>query len=838
MSRATALTFTCLLSIIVCAQSPAEVDLAIDDHFSIAGIYPHLAMYNSQGECGTGAVVPYAGRLWVVTYSPHFPMGSDDKLYEITPGLEQIIRPESVGGTPANRMIHRESNQLSISHYLIDEDRNVRVIPQRELPGRVTGTARHLTDPENKIYIATMEEGLYEIDVHSLDVTCWINDRNGNPGANPFPDALDSQLPGYHGKGLYTAQGALYYSNNGEHGRAAMTDPTTESGAFARWGGPGQDWEMLVREQFTEITGPGGIYGAPEGEEDTAPVWAMGWDHRSVLLNLLDAGDWHTYRLPKASFSYDGAHGWNTEWPRIREIGTGDDYLATMHGTFWHFPATFSLGNSAGIVPRSNYLKVIGDFARWGDFVVLGCDDSAQKEFLNTRPFKSEHGAPLVSNSNLWFVAPETLSTLGPALGSGGVWLNDDVVAGDGSDAYLFAGYDRRMLHLGHRTETRAVFDIEIDREGNNQWEVLRQVSIAAYSYQHIIFTDDERGAWVRVRPHSDVTGVTAWFSYANDDPRTTEPDAIFDGLATAESSHILGGVMRGLSYRRRTLGLIAQNSDNAERPLFELGPELTFAANSDPGVRGQVWQAGAPDPATLPARVDGTSILIEEDGRRWRLPINPHQAEHEAFGEAIGFARLVREVATERDMLNVGGTFYELPARNAGGFAHLRPIASHPFRIHDFCSYRGLILLTGIDADAQGERIYKNEEGSAAVWAGVVDELWRMGKPVGMGGPWHNTQVVAGQPSDPYLMYGYEGKRLRLKCDTACTVAVQVDPSGTGDWHTCTQFDCKPGVLVDYDFPAGFNAHWVRLVSDADTTASALFVYNVDVDFVADAER
>lgn len=811
-----------------CAQTPAAADLDTERHFAIAGVYPHLAMYNSQGECGTGAVVPFAGRLWVVTYSPHLPMGSDDKLYEITPGLEQNIRPESVGGTPANRMIHRESNQLSISHYLIDEERNVRVIPQREMPGRVTGTARHLTDPTNKIYIATMEEGLYEVDVHSLDVTCWINDRNGNQGANTFPDAIDSQLPGYHGKGLYTAQGALYYSNNGEHGRAAMTDPTTESGALAQWGGPGHDWQMLVREQFTAVTGPGGIYGPPEGEEDSAPVWAMGWDHRSVLLNLLDDGEWHTYRLPKASFSYDGAHGWNTEWPRIREIGTGDDYLATMHGTFWHFPATFSVDNSAGIAPRSNYLKVIGDFARWGDFVVLGCDDSAQKEFLNTRPFKSEHGAPLVSNSNLWFAAPEDLSTFGPALGSGGVWLDDDLPAGSPSDPYLFAGYDHRMLHLGHESGHDVTFVVEIDREGNNRWESLREFTVPSGGYAAHVFADEEQGQWVRLRVEQDAGDVTAWFSYADDDPRTTEPAAIFDGLATADSAHILGGVMRGLGNSRRTLGLIAQNSENAERPLYELGPELTFAANSDAAVRGQVWQAGAPDPATIPARVDGNSILIEEDGQRWRLPINPAHAEHEPFGETIGHARIVREVATERDMLNVAGTFYELPARNAGGFAHVRPIASHPFRIHDFCSYRGLILLTGIDADAEGPRIYKNDDGSAAVWAGVIDEFWQMGRPVGVGGPWHESQVAAGEPSDPYLMYGYEGKHLTLTCDSACTVQVQVDPSGTGDWHTCYTVLCEAGGPTELGFPAGFNAHWVRLVSSNDNTLTAVLHYNV----------
>src|SRR5437867_9157383 len=89
-----------------------------------SGIYPHLAMFNNEGECGTGAVVPWADRLWAITYAPHMPKGSSDKLYEITPALEQIIRPESVGGTPANRMIHRESQQLFIGPYVIGKERD------------------------------------------------------------------------------------------------------------------------------------------------------------------------------------------------------------------------------------------------------------------------------------------------------------------------------------------------------------------------------------------------------------------------------------------------------------------------------------------------------------------------------------------------------------------------------------------------------------------------------------------------------------------------------------------------------------------------------------------
>ena len=93
-----------------------------------SGIYPHLAQFNNEGECGTGAVVPWAGRLWTISYGPHLPYGSSDKLYEIDDNLNQTIRLESFGGTHANRMIHKESNQLIIGPYFIDADRNVRVV--------------------------------------------------------------------------------------------------------------------------------------------------------------------------------------------------------------------------------------------------------------------------------------------------------------------------------------------------------------------------------------------------------------------------------------------------------------------------------------------------------------------------------------------------------------------------------------------------------------------------------------------------------------------------------------------------------------------------------------
>ncbi|MGB0767198.1 MAG: hypothetical protein ACPGYV_05770 [Phycisphaeraceae bacterium] len=750
---------------------------AQDKPVNIGGVYPHLAVMNNEGECGIGAVVPWADRLWVITYAPHKPKGSSDKLYEITPTLEKIIRPESIGGTPANRMIHRESQQLSIGPYFIDKDGNVRVIPYNKMPGRHTATARHLTDPANKLYIATMEEGLYEVDVNTLDFKCWIND--GNRGVKTFDDAVNSKLPGYHGKGAYAAGGSLYYANNGENSREARVDPMTPSGALAVWGmsdndpiaDRSQDWRLMIREQFTEVTGPGGIYG---NANENDPAWSLGWDHKSILLVTMQGGRTSaTYRLPKASFTYDGAHGWNTEWPRIREIGEGDNLLATMHGTFWKFPKTFSADNPFGIRPRSNYLKVIGDFARWGERVVLGCDDSAQKEFLNTRPTKAEHGAPQRSNSNLWFVKPEQLSQLGPALGSGGVWLNEDVGEESPltSEQYLFAGYDHRMLHLAHDTDEPITFIIETIGGDAEEDNLVAQVKVPANGYVPYIFNKEQAGEWVRVTPKRNAKNVTAWFHYADQDKRTTESAAIFNGLATAKSINDLGGVIRSLGGDDLPLGLVAQHRENDDRPFYLLNEKLELVPSDDEQRRDATAKAAAPNPDDIPLKVDGNSILVEEDGKRYRLPLNPNRAEDKTFGEKLGFARRVREVATERDLVNVGGTFYELPARNAGGFAHIRPIASHPYRIHDYASWRGLLLLTGVGPASDNDRIIRSADGKAAVWAGVIDELWQLGKPVGVGGPWHESPVKADEPSDPYLMYGYDNKRLQIASDKAAEV-------------------------------------------------------------------
>jgi len=817
--RSLILLFSILFFTICTAQEKQKMK-------SYSGIYPHLAYYNNEGECGTGAVVPWADRLWVITYGPHLPFGSSDKLYEISSDFQKIIRSESIGGTPANRMIHKESNQLFIGPYAIDANRNVRTILYKDMPGRHTGNARHLTDPANKIYYGTMEEGFYEVDVKTLQPTVLFEDLNVTRKKSKDTDGnlKGTLMPGAHGKGFYSGQGVTVYSNNGEPSPEALKKFDIQSGVLAEWNG--KEWKVIRRNQFTEVTGPGGIYGNQHPETD--PIWVNGWDHKSVLVGVRDNGKWSFYRLPKASHTYDGAHGWNTEWPRIRDIGTPEkpDYMMTMHGMFWHFPATFTAANSAGIRPGSAYLKVIGDFTRWNDQLIFGCDDAAKSEFLNKRKVKGNIQGPGQSNSNIWFTSLETPWNLGPNTSEGAVWISEAVKAGEVSEPFLFAGWDYRSAWVKNEGTRPVSYTFEVDKKGNNQWEILKTITVKADEAINIPFT--EKGEWVRVKV-AQATKTTVHFTYAQKDLRSKAADPIFAGVAPIAVSNIKAGYLWDLGENRRKLGILAgEVSDKGftQSGYYELDSLMQLEKKMDP-----VTETLIREKMTIPkdvVTIDEASVLIVDDaGRRWRLPKGNPKLET-LTGNAL--MRICREVATERDLLNCDGTFYELPAENADGYAKIRPIASHNYRIFDYTSYRGMLILTGIDPQAAkgNPHIVSSADGNAVVWAGVIDDLWKIGKPVGEGGPWKNSAVKAGIASDPYLIGFYDKRGLNISHDSKKTVifTIEVEPIGHGPWMNYKVVTVAPGQSFKYNFPDSFQSRWIRFVADTDCNATAWLKY------------
>lgn len=278
----------------------------------------------------------------------------------------------------------------------------------------------------------------------------------------------------------------------------------------------------------------------------------------------------------------------------------------------------------------------------------------------------------------------------------------------------------------------------------------------------------------------------------------------------------------------RKALGVLAgewEENTFSENGYYELDSKMNLVKKEDIETAQYIRTRFA-----IPENVvtlDDASVLIEDDkGRRWRLPKGNSKYTDRIENNTL---RICREVATERDLLSVHGSFYELPAENADGYAKIRPIASHNFRIHDYASYRGLLIMTGISENGGvTEHIIQSEDGKARVWAGTIDDLWKLGKPTGKGGPWKNAKVIAGEPSDPYLMGYYSERNLVLTNHSSRKVnfIIQVDPIGHGPWMNYKKVVLKGGASFEYVFPDAFQARWIRFVADRNCIATAWLEY------------
>jgi len=948
-----------LLAVVAWAAAPED---KAAEPLSVSGIYPHLAFYNGQGECGIGAVVPWAGKLWVITYPPHCPKGSPDKLYEIDDRLNVTIRPESVGGTHACRLIHRESRQLIIGPYFIDEKGSVRTADINKLVGRLTAIARHLTDPANMVYFFDMEGAIYEVNVHTLEVKLLF----------------EKPVPGWHGKGGYTSQGRLVISNNGESAAGKTpreflaTWPANDkeaAGVLAEW--DGKTWRIVERRQFTEVTGPGGIDGAPK---DDSPLWATGWDKRSVILKLLDGGRWHTFRLPKASHAFDPKHGWYTEWPRIREIAPGSG-LMTMHGMMFDFPLSFCAANTAGVAPLCSHLRYVTDFCAWNKRLLVSSDDTS----IMQNPMAGE------SQSNIWFTTRDALPACGPRAAWGGPWVGDAVKAGEPSVPFLVNGFEQRCLHLavgaataaaaaeaggvtfrctgsfpltqlppalsglvcvsiargdfhkpapgyafavnqdvivylavddrprpelgagwdktdlktawgdysdtvykktfkagrveipGHPaehkpgdygvphlcfvkpaadgagrltigglqnglgakvTETAAAeapkpapaaesgaeigFTIEVDARGDGKWTEYKTIAVRDGGCQFHILPSELQAQWVRLKASRDCT-ATAYFHLSAPWPHPAQTAPLFQTVADATDMRLSAGLIRPAKHNRN-LQWAATLTDAAgtakDAGYIEVNEKLQFEKPAD----NRADEVRKIAEVKREFEVDAASVIMTLKGKRYRLPKGAAQFD-QPFAAGGGWPRCIREVASERYLVNAHGTFYEMPRDD--GLPLIKPVCSHGKQIMDFCTWRGLLVISGTKPDAKPDGHFFGAEGGIGLWFGAVDDLWKLGKPVGKGGPWLNTEAKAGVASDPYLMTNYDRKRVELSHDSAGPVEFVLEADiNHQQWVRYRTITVPPGEKGTHVFPGGYGAHWVRVTVNKDCRATAFFVY------------
>ncbi len=794
----------------------------------ISGIYPHLTTYahgrengtyGFGNECGIGAMAVWNDNLYMLNYAAHQPKGSEHKLYIIDKDKNMQIFEGSIGGTPAARMVHQESNQLLIGPYVIDSVGNVRVIPIKDMEGRLTAIARHLKDPKNMVYYYDMEGMLYEVNVHTLKVNKLFQDP----------------LPGWHGKGGYTSQGKLVLANNGEHASEGKVTHDTDDwesehykwmdnwkvakegvfgsenlGILAEF--DGENFKIVERRQYTDVTTKHGIYAIPN---DQSPLWSMGWDKKSVRLKVLDQGKWHTYLIPKATYNNDPPHGWFTEWPRIRSVGNGK-MMMDMHGMFYDFPEIFSAKNTAGITPMGSHLRYIPDFLNWNNQIVLATDET------------SIQGNPLAGQpqSNLWFGAYEDLSNWGPASGYGAIWLKEKVKTNTPSDAYLMAGFDNRMVHLKNHGVIPVKITMEIDVNGDNNWKEYKSISLEKGAYNYHIFDKGLKAEWIRLVSNSN-SKLTAAFQFTDSNLKNgSEGEVLFSALADIDYD---GEVSHAKLYSNKTnfnlsifAGTIKNGQFNRTKDLeftkfdFNYKEGITDSTASEALKMKDIWSE------------DEASVILNAKGNQLRLPKG--NANYAAKLPS-GTTRVVREVESERELANIAGTFYELPLFKVGQeprYKMMRPIATHNKQISDFNTWNGLLVMSGVKQDAtDSEQVYTFKDSKTSLWFGGIDDLWSFGKPVGEGGPWKDTQVKANELSDRYLMTGYDKKTLTLKADkdTMVTLLIHVNHYLDEPMEFKT-FNLKAGEPMEYKFPNGFSAHWVQVKANNDCSATAWFVY------------
>lgn len=794
----------------------------------ISGVYPHLTTYahsRSNGqyklgdECGIGALAVWGGKLYMVNYAAHLPKGSEHQLYIVDEKKKVTLYPGSVGGTPAARMIHAESEQLLIGHYLIDKKGNIRTIPILTMPGRITAIARHLEDPADKVYYYDMEGMLYEANVHTLEVKKLYN--------NP--------LPGWHGKGAYTAQGKLVLANNGESGESAEgwqvpvngQNGPEKYGVLAEY--DGKKFKVIERKQFTDVTTRHGVQAVPN---DNSPLWSMGWDKKSIRLKVMENGEWITYLLPKATYNNDPSHGWFTEWPRIREIGE-NKMMMDMHGMFFDFPISFSKENTAGIRPIASHLRYVPDFCSWNGQIVLATDEtSIQGNPLSGQP-----------QSNLWFGTAQEFNNWGPATGYGAIWLDETVQEDAISEPYLFAGFDRRMVHLVNHETTPVSLVIQMDEKGNNQWNDYKTIRLQGGEYQTYIFPKQTEGEWIRLKSCNE--GKVSFILHYTTDryQHAGQFKSLFDGLAEIGTSNEI--LTAKLFSNRSNLNLscfttVQKEGQASEDGKFEF---RKFKFDFVPGItdslagraletkvhyaKNMQFDAKAVDKKQMKQlwSVDEASVVLHTSAGDLRIPKGDS-----AFDKQQD-SRCIREVESERELANIHGTFYELPLIHVGReplFKMMRPVSSHHKFIDDYNSWNGLLVMSGIERSAKkSEHIYKNNNNTAGLWFGAIDDLWKLGKPVGVGGPWKNTSVRKDVLSDPYLMTGYDKKTLTLRADKEVTVTLWVSVSHYLEQKFAyKEFKLKAGEEIIYTFPEGFSAHWAYLSADKDCVTTGQFLY------------
>lgn len=453
---------------------------------NISGVFPHLGVKAGHApartETGIGALMPWADKLWMVTYVAHKARtGSGTGLFAIDDDLSIVKHPQSAVGTYANRMIHKQTNQCIIGPHIIDAQGEVRTFDSL-VDTRLAATCIHLSDPANKVYFLGMEGEFIEADVRTLQTRILYD----------LCRELGDQAPCRpHFKDAYSAHGRVVVANNSYYG--GDFERGFSDGRLAEW--DGSTWTVLEKTQFNTVAGR-------TAEHLGKAIYAVGQDRASALLKVyLPSTGWRNYRLPKSTHTQD--HAWTTEWPRIREVES-ERWLMDASGMIYELPA-MTWGDSVwGVRPVCSHLRIIGDYCSWNGLLVMAGDQ--------TTPIHDSNAYVGQPQAGLWMGKTDDLWSWGNPQGWGGPWWDAAVAAGKPSDPFLMTGFVNKCLHV-HHSVAGAKVDVEVDFMGHGRFFRYTTLDTDGSGYAIHTFPAGLSAHWVRLVSHVDGT-ATGQFMY------------------------------------------------------------------------------------------------------------------------------------------------------------------------------------------------------------------------------------------------------------------------------------------------------------------------------------
>lgn len=271
----------------------------------------------------------------------------------------------------------------------------------------------------------------------------------------------------------------------------------------------------------------------------------------------------------------------------------------------------------------------------------------------------------------------------------------------------------------------------EVDEAGTNEWKVLKRVTVEPDKAANVIFMVQEKEECIQVKTDK-TTKIMLSFTYISPDLHSLQFASNVYRFSTGYRNIFVRKYEFG--NKRRSLVILANRvvDDKVEETGYcEMEYRLELIHKDDTETADFIREELA-----IPHQVifiKSGLLLIIDDGRcRWRLPLSGKA--YTLLTDQVQF-RFCREVATECDLFSCMGIFYELPAEK-DGYATIRSVSIHNYRITDYAFYRGMLVLTGVNLKEgkDNELIIVSDDGKAAVWVGVIDDLWQLGKPVGKG--------------------------------------------------------------------------------------------------------